>query len=85
MSNTVTSSGLAFFSEQKVASLTQIIGNSRLQDVVKRLDDFILNRLGIANGSPWPPINFHKPSKKALIAPEEAAPCIQGKSSHLPD
>ncbi|KAF6807600.1 fungal specific transcription factor [Colletotrichum musicola] len=39
----VPSSSLAFFSEQKFASLDRITGDSRLRDVVKRLDDFILN------------------------------------------
>ncbi|KAJ8098167.1 fungal-specific transcription factor domain-containing protein [Lipomyces tetrasporus] len=73
----VLSSGLAFFSEQKVASLTGKIGNSRLRDVVKRLDDFILSRLGITDGSSWPPIHFQKPSKNEWIAPEEATSYIQ--------
>ncbi|KLJ09245.1 hypothetical protein EMPG_15334 [Blastomyces silverae] len=73
----VPSCGLAFFSEQKVASLNQKISNSRVQDVVQRLDDFILNRLGIPDASSWPPINFHKPVKTERITPEEATGYIQ--------
>ncbi|EEQ85441.2 hypothetical protein RJZ56_006884 [Blastomyces dermatitidis] len=73
----VPSCGLAFFSEQKVASLNQRIGNSRVQDVVQRLDDFILNRLGIPDASSWPPIPFHKPMKRERITSEEATGYIQ--------
>ncbi|PGH02398.1 hypothetical protein GX51_04706 [Blastomyces parvus] len=73
----IPSCGLAFFSEQKVASLNQRIGNSRVEDVVQRLDDFILNRLGIPDASSWPPINFHKPIERERITSEEATAYIQ--------
>ncbi|KAF6834433.1 fungal specific transcription factor [Colletotrichum plurivorum] len=74
----VPSSSLAFFSEQKFASLDRIIGDSRLRDVVKRLDDFILNRLRMPRGSPWPSISFDKSSKMEPVTREEADSYIRG-------
>ncbi|KAF2017079.1 hypothetical protein BU24DRAFT_490316 [Aaosphaeria arxii CBS 175.79] len=57
----VPSSGLAFFSEQKVASLTEKLGTSRLRELVQRLDGIILDRLGYMEGSSLPRVNFEKP------------------------
>ncbi|KAK7226925.1 hypothetical protein V2G26_014928 [Clonostachys chloroleuca] len=73
----VLSSGLAFFSEQKVTSLTQKIGNTRLQDIVKRLDDYIASRLGLTDEPIWPPINFDKPEQKDRPTPNETRSYIQ--------
>ncbi|KKZ64815.1 hypothetical protein EMCG_09286 [[Emmonsia] crescens] len=73
----VSSCGLAFFSEQKVRSLNHKIGNSRVQDVVQKLDDFILNRLGAPAESSWPPIHFHKPAQSERVTPVEATGYIQ--------
>ncbi|CAG9984020.1 unnamed protein product [Clonostachys byssicola] len=73
----VLSSGLAFFSEQKVASLTQKIGNTRLQDIVKKLDDYIASRLGLTDEPIWPPINFDKPEQKDRPTPTETRSYIQ--------
>ncbi|OJD10494.1 hypothetical protein AJ78_08514 [Emergomyces pasteurianus Ep9510] len=79
----VPSCGLAFFSNQKVASLSQRIGNSRVQDVVQRLYDFILNRLGIPEASQWPHIHFDKPAQCDQITPEEAIGYIQAFFANL--
>ncbi|CAG9952318.1 unnamed protein product [Clonostachys rosea f. rosea IK726] len=73
----VLSSGLAFFSEQKVTSLTQKIGNTRLQDIVKKLDDYIASRLGLTDEPIWPPINFDKPEQKDRPTPNETRSYIQ--------
>jgi hypothetical protein len=77
------SSGLAFFSEQKVTSLTQKIGNTRLQDIVKKLDDYIASRLGLTDEPIWPPINFDKPEQKDRPTPNETRSYIQGENGAL--
>ncbi|KAF6806165.1 fungal specific transcription factor [Colletotrichum sojae] len=79
----VPSSGLACFSEQKFASLDRIIGDSRLRDVVKRLDDFILNRLGMPRGSPWPSVSFDRSRKMEPVTREEADSYIRAYFTDL--
>ncbi|KAL3455916.1 hypothetical protein BJX64DRAFT_53649 [Aspergillus heterothallicus] len=73
----VPSSGLAFFSEQKVQSLTERIGDARIQGVVKSLDDFILHRLGIPDVSPLSRIQFRNPRQDLVVTPEEARLSIE--------
>ncbi|KAF4961926.1 hypothetical protein FSARC_9967 [Fusarium sarcochroum] len=77
----VQSSGLAFFSQQKVTSLCQKLGNDRLQDAVKRLDDFTLGRLGLADKPLDVPISFKKPNNIEDFTLEEAASYIEGEAS----
>ncbi|OAX81013.1 hypothetical protein ACJ72_04649 [Emergomyces africanus] len=79
----VPSCGLAFFSDLKVTSLNQKIGNCRVQDVVQRLYDFILNRLGLLESSEWPPIHFDRPAKIDRITTEEATKYIQAFFANL--
>ncbi|KAJ0423526.1 fungal-specific transcription factor domain-containing protein [Aspergillus carlsbadensis] len=79
----VASSGLAFFSEQKVLSLTQRIGNSRLQGVVQKLDDFILHRLGLPPLSSLARIQFRNPIQNVAVTLEEAKASIDAFFTNL--
>ncbi|CEL04173.1 hypothetical protein ASPCAL05304 [Aspergillus calidoustus] len=79
----VASSGLAFFSEQKVLSLTQRIGDSRLQDVVRKLDDFILHRLGLPPVSSLARIQFRNPIRDVHIPADEVKASIKAFFTNL--
>ncbi|CAH0047768.1 unnamed protein product [Clonostachys solani] len=67
----------------KVASLTQRIGNTRLQDIVKKLDDYIASRLGLTDEPIWPPINFEKPEQKDRPTSHETRSYIQAYFNNL--
>ncbi|KAJ5857262.1 fungal-specific transcription factor domain-containing protein [Penicillium solitum] len=57
----VTSSSLAFFSERRIRSLSQQLGNDRLNQLVETIESIIRSRL-LAQGPSSSPISFKHPS-----------------------
>jgi hypothetical protein len=78
----VTSSGLAFFSGERVNSITEKTGSTRLQELIEKLEDIILTRLCMKGDSPWHRIHFKKPEKKVEVHAEVARSYIEGHSFH---
>ncbi|KAM0323341.1 hypothetical protein ACHAQA_008934 [Verticillium albo-atrum] len=79
----IPSCGLAFFSEQRVASLTSRMGSGRLRELIEKLDDLIVARLGTTRPSPWTRIQFMKPPKGPDVSPQEARDYIQAYFTNL--
>ncbi|CAG9953533.1 unnamed protein product [Clonostachys rosea f. rosea IK726] len=81
----VPSSGLAFFSEQKVASLEDKVGHTRLRALIEKLDDLVMNRLRQSNSpsSTWPSIQFKKPQKHEWLSADIAHSYIQAYFKNL--
>lgn len=57
----MTSSSLAFFSERRIQSLSQQLGNDRLNQLVETIESIIRSRL-LAQGPSSSPISFKQPS-----------------------
>ncbi|CAH0021153.1 unnamed protein product [Clonostachys rhizophaga] len=81
----VPSSGLAFFSEQKVALLEDKVGHTRLRALIEKLDDLVMNRLRQSNSpsSSWPSIQFKKPQKHEWLSADIAHSYIQAYFKNL--
>ncbi|KAI8649618.1 Fungal-trans domain-containing protein [Fusarium keratoplasticum] len=73
----VPSSGFAFFSEQRVNSLTDRLKTPRLRELIETLDDLIVERLSVKNNSRWSPIHFRKPTHTAPLSSEEVHLFVQ--------
>ena len=58
----VTSSSLAFFSEHRIHSLSQLLGNDRLNELVETIESVIRSRLLAQGPSSISLITFKKPS-----------------------
>lgn len=58
----MTSSSLAFFSERRIHSLSQLLGNDRLNELVETIESVIRSRLLAQGPSPISLVTFRKPS-----------------------
>ncbi|KAE8153800.1 fungal-specific transcription factor domain-containing protein [Aspergillus avenaceus] len=67
----VTSSNIAFFSDRKIQSLTQRLGNTRLKELVECIETVIEGRI-TAQGTTVSPVTFKKPPGSVAITPEDA-------------
>ncbi|KAH7318101.1 fungal-specific transcription factor domain-containing protein [Stachybotrys elegans] len=74
------SSSLAFFSEKRMTAMTQKLGHSRLQDVMKMLNDFIYDRVSAPEAFPRRPST---PQDAALVSPHEADLFIKAYFHHF--
>ncbi|KAM0508439.1 hypothetical protein ACHAPB_002233 [Verticillium nonalfalfae] len=73
----ISSCGLAFFSEQRVASLTSRMGSAHLRELIEKLDNIIVERLSLTRPSPWTRIQFMKPPKGPQVTSDEARDYIR--------
>ncbi|PLB46037.1 hypothetical protein P170DRAFT_414839 [Aspergillus steynii IBT 23096] len=69
---TVSSSNLAFFSEQRIQSLSQRLGNNRLVELLESIETVISHRVMAQGNVSISPITFKGPSSSIHI-PREAA------------
>ncbi|RXG42306.1 hypothetical protein VDGE_09577 [Verticillium dahliae] len=79
----ISSCGLAFFSEQRVASLTSRMGSAHLRELIEKLDNIIVERLSLTRPSPWTRIQFMKPPKGPQVTPDEARDYIRAYFENL--
>lgn len=76
----VTSSSLAFFSEHRIHSLSQRLGNDRLNQLVETIESVIRSRLLAEGPSSKTRISFRKPSDPVHIPLDKATLYIQCES-----
>ncbi|KAM0526671.1 hypothetical protein ACHAPS_003555 [Verticillium nonalfalfae] len=79
----ISSCGLAFFSEQRVASLTSRMGSAHLRELIEKLDNIIVERLSLTRPSPWTRIQFMKPPKGPQVTSDEARDYIRAYFENL--
>ncbi|KAM0276299.1 hypothetical protein ACHAQH_006888 [Verticillium albo-atrum] len=79
----ISSCGLAFFSEQRVSSLTSRMGSARLRELIEKLDNAIVERLSTTRPSPWMRIQFMKPPNGPEVTPDEAKDYIEAYFKNL--
>ncbi|KAE8375731.1 fungal-specific transcription factor domain-containing protein [Aspergillus bertholletiae] len=68
--NVVCSSNLAFFSDRKIQSLTQKLGNSRLRELIDCIEAAIEGRVNACGATSVSPVTFKKPPSSTLISGE---------------
>lgn len=68
----VTSSSLAFFTERRIYSLSQRLGNNRLNDLVETIESVIRSRLLAQGPSSISLVTFKKPSDIEQVPLEKA-------------
>ncbi|KAB8264315.1 fungal-specific transcription factor domain-containing protein [Aspergillus pseudonomiae] len=66
--NEVCSSNLAFFSDMKIQSLTQKLGNSRLKELVDGIEAIIEGRVTAQGATTISPVTFKKPLSSTRIS-----------------
>lgn len=79
----VTSSSLAFFSEHRIHSLSQRLGNDRLNQLVETIESVIRSRLLAEGPSSKTRISFRKPSDPVQIPLDKATLYIQSYFSQM--
>ncbi|KAB8230930.1 transcription factor domain-containing protein [Aspergillus alliaceus] len=70
--NEVCSSSLAFFSDRKIHSLTQKLGNNRLEELVENIEAIIEGRITARGTASVSPVTFKKP-RSSIRTSEEMA------------
>ncbi|KAF7594137.1 hypothetical protein BBP40_009986 [Aspergillus hancockii] len=68
----ISSSNLAFFSDRKIQSLTQRLGNTRLRELVECIETAIEGRVTAQGVPSISPVTFKKPTSSARISNEAA-------------
>ncbi|KAK1147016.1 hypothetical protein N8T08_002344 [Aspergillus melleus] len=79
----VTSSGLAFFSDQKIRSLSQKLGNKILKNLVERIEEVIQGRIVIRDTSSMSAVEFRRPVLSRTLSAKLARTYIESYFYHL--
>ncbi|KAH9214474.1 fungal-specific transcription factor domain-containing protein [Leptodontidium sp. 2 PMI_412] len=81
--NYVGSSGLAFFSEQRIASITERLGHNRLRENIESLATVIHTRMNRTVNGSNSVISFNRPSSPVQISDESAKLYIKAYFNHV--
>lgn len=75
-----TSSGMTFFSNQRMSALVNRIGTDVLTELVEDLESLIVSRVCSKNDSPSSTIEFQPPLASVDVTSSEAEAYIDGRS-----